>query len=106
MFETWGSVDGDGNADAIIADRREGRKGATISVLFNAALLASCALWYAMSESSLALAIEIIAAAWLASSGVQRALYQAHTLIMITERRAQLIEQQMQALSLALHTRR
>lgn len=95
MLEDWGSVDGDGNADAIIADRREGRSDLNRTVLVNFAILIGCAVWYGLTESAAALALEIVAAAWLTGSGVQRWIYQTHTLVMIAERRIQLVEQKL-----------
>lgn len=106
MIEEWGSVDGDANADAIIHDRREGRRNLSFNAFFNFALVAGCAIWYASTENSTALALEILAAAWLAVSGVTRETYQVYTMLMIAERRAQLTEQKLQALSIELFTLR
>lgn len=93
MNNEWGSVDGDGNADAIISQRREGRVSIKINAFANFALLASFAVWFSLTESSTALALEIIAASWLVVSGVTREIYEAYTMVMIAERRTQLLEQ-------------
>ena len=100
MLDEWGSVDGDVNADAIIHDRREGRNVINYTGLINFALVAGFAAWYAMTGSHTALALEIIAAAWLAVSGVNREIYRTHTMLLIAERRTQLVEQKLQALSI------
>lgn len=102
MLDEWGSVDGDTNADVIIHDRRQGRRDANYTGLANFALVAGFAIWYAMTGSNTALALEIIAAAWLAVSGVNREIYRTHTMVLIAERRAQLMEQKLQALSMDL----
>lgn len=95
MLEQWGSVDGDGNADAIIRDRRDGRRATYYAIFWNFTLVAGFAIWYAITQISAALALEIIAASWLAISGINRAVHETHTMLMIAERRTQLIEQKL-----------
>lgn len=92
-MDDWGSVDGDGNAEAIIFQRSEGRMSIKIGIFVNFALLAAFAFWFALSESSIALALEIIAASWLVINGVTRETYDTYTMVMIAERRTQLLEQ-------------
>jgi hypothetical protein len=98
MLENWGSVEGDGNADAIIADRREGRRGGNYTVLWNFGLVAGCIVWYALTNSGIALALEILAASWLTIQAIGRPAYETYTMLSITERRVQLIEQKIEAL--------
>ncbi len=95
-------MDGDSNADAIIRDRKDGKRDVIIGGLVNFVILAGCATWYAVTESSVALALEVIAASWLVVSGVQRVLYDAHTMVMIAERRTQLIEQKVRDIQIDL----
>ena len=88
MFQEWGSVEGDGNADAIIRDRKEGRRDNAYNPIINFVLLAVVSAWFAVTGSHFALAIEIILGAWLVGSGIRNSIYPLHTFVMIAERRA------------------
>ena len=94
----WGSVEGDGEADVIISQRRANRLGERIVGLTSFVLTIIFAIWFAITGSSGALALEIIAAAGLTIFGVGSLLYKSHTMLLIAERRIQLVEQQMQEL--------
>lgn len=95
MLDQWGSVNGDVNADVILRDRRAGRRNLTFDGLTNFALVAGFAIWYGITGNSVALALEIIAAAWLVVSGVRRDAYQTYTMLLIAERRVQIVEQKL-----------
>ena len=94
LNRAWGSLDGDGNADAIIASQREARRALAYAVLWNFALVAGFALWYSLTTSAVALALELIAVAWLTISGVRLHLHQMNTMVMVAEARIRLLEQQ------------
>ena len=105
MYQEWGSVDGDHNADAIISDRRSGLKGLSFGVFWNFGLVALFGVWYAWSETPLALVLVILSVGWLVGTGVAREVYRMHTMLMIAERRTQLIEQKLQAIAFDLTQR-
>lgn len=94
----WGSVEGDGEADVIIGQWRAKRIGEHIVGLSSLALTMSFAIWFAMTGSSSALALEIIAAAGLTIFGVGRFFNRSNTVLLITERRIRLVEQKVQDL--------
>lgn len=93
LYNEWGSVDGDGNADGIIADRRESRRQAEYLLIFHFGIVVVCAFWYGWTETPAALAAQIVAVTWLILSGIRREIYLTHTLLLIVERRTQLLEQ-------------
>ena len=96
MIEEWGSVDGDINADAIISDRLHLKRVMGPFNLVVLALTLGCGIWYALSASQAAIALEIFLAAYLVAGWIQHDLYQAETMILIAERRIQLVEQKLQ----------
>ncbi len=101
---SWGSVAGDGDAEGIAHRRRADRLGQRIVGFLSFALTSGFAIWFANTGSSTALALEIIAAAWLAACGVGSIIYPTFTLLMIAERRIQLVEQQVQEIRDAQRT--
>ena len=98
MKEVWGSVDGDVNADAIISDRREGKKVADLSCALTFPTLVVVAIWLGMTGSHAALAIGLVIAVLFLRSAVAAETYSTHTYVMIAERRAQLLEQKVEGL--------
>ena len=103
--ESWGNVDGDRNAEGIIADRLRARSSLTATIaLFFAALVAT-AVWYALTGSRAALAIEIILAAICAGGWSKASTFETHTLVMIAETRARLIEGEVQGIKAASASR-
>jgi hypothetical protein len=64
------------------------------ATLWNFALVAGFALWYSLTTSAVALALELIAVAWLTISGVRLQLHQMNTMVMVAEARIRLLEQQ------------
>lgn len=92
LNRAWGSVDGDGNADAIIASQREARRGLAYVGLWHFALVAGFALWYSLTASAVALALELIAVAWLTIGGVRLQLHQMNTMVLVAEARIRLLE--------------
>lgn len=102
QFENWGAVDGDGSADGIIANRREAKRYLNFQTLFNAGIFFACAFWYGSTENSAALAMLIVTSTWLVGIGVKREIYQTHTMLMIAERRAQLLEQKIRDIQFSL----
>jgi len=98
MIEEWGSVAGDLNADGIIRDRRSLKRwlGWTNFGFLVAAI--AVAIWYAISGSHVALALEVFLSANLAAGWAQHGSYDTHTFVMIAERRAQLLEHHVQHL--------
>lgn len=90
----WGDLEGDHDADGILAQRRSGLKRARWAVIKNFLIVLSCAVWYSLTESPTALALEIIGAAWLAVSGIRYTLYRQFTMLMIVERRVHICEKQ------------
>lgn len=97
MHQSWGSVDGDFNADAIISDRQSGMKALTFGAMWNFSLVAIFGAWYALTETPLALVLVVLAVGWLVGVGVARQVYGMHTMLMIAERRTQIIEQKLQS---------
>lgn len=98
MVEVWGSVDGDTNAQAIISDRAGEKKAGYWTGLVSGLALIGCLVWFGMTGSQAALAWSIIAAVWTINARVGQELHSTHTFVMIAERRAQLLEQQVQEL--------
>lgn len=98
MNEVWGSVDGDVNADAIISDRRDGKKAANLACALLFPGLVIVAIWLGMTGSHAALAIGLVIAVLFLRSAVAADTYGTHTFVMIAERRAQLLEQKVQEL--------
>lgn len=98
MNEVWGSVDGDVNADAIISDRRDGKKVANLVCALLFPVLVIVAIWLGITGSHAALAVGLVIAVVYLRSAVAADTYGTHTLVMIAERRAQLLEQKVQEL--------
>ena len=99
----WGSVDGDTNAEVIISDRSRGREiGTIVEVLFGFLALGS-ALWFGVTEDRWALAATIILTSWSVAATVTAESYKLFTAEMVTERRAQLLEQDMNVLNRRLN---
>jgi hypothetical protein len=97
-MDVWGSVEGDVNAKAIISDRRAVKKAIDwVSIGIGLALLGT-AIWYGTTGQPAALAVLIVVAVWAIGGQVTGELHTTHTFVMIAERRAQLLEQQVQAL--------
>lgn len=90
----WGSVAGDTNADAIIRDRRRGDTTLGWLRLASIVVLVAAASAYTDSGAPGALAGLVIAATFAIGMGVASRLYETHTFVMIAERRAQLLEQE------------
>lgn len=102
-IEKWGDVDGDGNADAIIGQRRSTRKllGPMNTVL--TILMLACAVWYGSSGGSGALACLIVVATTTGAGWVQRDIFESQTMLMIAERRIQIVEQKLQTASTSIY---
>lgn|SRR5690242_10943618 len=97
-MDEWGSVDGDINASAIIRDRKEDRKWVRRASLFSGLPFLPCLIWFGMTGSHVALAIVIFSLSGVIQWSTEKALFETHTFALITERRAQLLEQQVQQL--------
>lgn len=97
-MDQWGSVPGDVNAQAIISDRRSEKK--TLEIVRGVAFffMIGSALAYGASESHGALAFLIMSAPFYAASLVMVEISKAYTIVQVAERRAQLIEQKLEAL--------
>ena len=92
-----GSLDGDGNADAIIADRLPAKKSASVlGAVYGVAFLVT-AVGYGLTGRPAILAALIVLAVWVINGTVSLHIYDTHTFVMIAERRAQLLEQRLQA---------
>lgn len=100
--EQWGTVVGDGNAEAIINDRRDGLR---LLIWVRRVLmlgLIACLFWVGSTGSSVALAFALGMLWLILDSSPDGSLYATHTMVMITERRAQLLEQQVLTLQTEL----
>ena len=95
----WGEVQGDDEADAIIWQRKKQIFDDNLVAIFNFILIVALAVWYVITDSRIALASEIIAASWLTVSGVKAAQNKTYTMLLIAERRIQLVEQQIDNLN-------
>lgn len=102
----WGSVPGDANASAIMMDRQSlGKSRHWASQLLGLATI-GLAIWYGAGGGAPALAALIVFAAWEVIAAASADLHGTHTFTMITERRVQLVEQQLQAMQLDLNNGR
>ncbi|SFK71759.1 hypothetical protein [Caulobacter sp. UNC279MFTsu5.1] len=93
--ENWGDVAGDTNADAIIRDRKDEVKALNwVGAIIFLGFIATC-IWYANSPSPGLLAFLIFMAVMEVGVLIQYELWKSHTILLIAERRVQLVEQQL-----------
>jgi len=88
----WGSVDGDTNAQAIFQDRRQSNAthwvGGAVVILWLGSAIA-----FGVTGADGWLASLIVSSVWAGTATVENRFHELKTWIMVTERRAQLIEQ-------------
>ena len=96
--DTWGSVQGDGDAKLIVSGRSRELSTLAITVSVFFLILLGVAVWYAITGSHAALAVEVVVAAICAAGWVRKELFVTHSYVMVAERRIQLVEQQIQAM--------
>jgi len=97
-MDDWDSVDGDVNADAIIHDRKHEAKLSKLAVWITLIVMLVSGAWFALNGESVALVALILSTAWYVVVRVHRSLFPMHTMLMIAERRIQLLEQRVQDL--------
>lgn len=97
--DKWGEVDGDINAKAIMSDRKDAKKTQEWVNWIVALPLFGSFFWFGSTGSHWALACLIMSAVWAVGSAVITELFPIYTMLLITERRTQLLEHDMNALA-------
>jgi hypothetical protein len=98
MNYEWGFAEGDTDAAAIIADRRVAKKSNVAGRAISFFAFMGSAVWYANHGTPSALAMMIALGAAMVICVLATDIQQIETYALITERRAQLLEQKVQAL--------
>jgi len=98
LLEDWAASDGDSLADAVLKERQSAKWPDRVSVLVSFLGLLASAIWFALTGSHVALVAMVVTAVWSVNSGNGVELYDTHTLLMITERRAQALERTLREL--------